>query len=268
MDEKDDIMCKGIWYGKIPDNISNEELRHKINTGNDEKKKLLAIIDLLKLGDFSAKQLLIKMMNESNSDSVIKLCIRVFCSIANHSDIYKNENLEMLLNLDEDSVNVFVTYSKQALSYEIVPYLLALLEEWEDTYIETTIRDALQDILNYQELIPVSASVDEIGEIFINKRDRIDIEKYYYKGDLAFPGVLTKQLIDASAISRKYGTELKEITIPTILSIWSGIECPVQYYTMVDDETMKKVFDYVKRLSKINWEKGCKYFYGHKVNVK
>jgi hypothetical protein len=263
--EKDNIICKGIWYGEIPNNISREELWYKINNENDEKKKLLSIIDLLKLGDFSAKHLLIKMMNESTNNSVIKLCIRVFCSIANHSDIYKNENLEMLLNLDEDSVNVFVTYSKQALSYEIVPYLLALLEEWEDTYIETTIRDALQDILNYQELIPVSASVDEIGEIFINKRDRIDIEKYYYKGDLAFPGVLTKQLKDASAISRKYGTELKEITIPTILSIWSGIECPVQYYTIVDDETMKKVFDYVKQLSKMNWEKGCKYFYGHKI---
>ena len=265
MNEKDNIMCRGIWYGDILNNISKDELWHKINNENDERKKLLIIIDLLKLGDFSAKQLLIKTMNESNDDSVINLCLRVFCSIAEHSDISKNENLEILSDSNDDAVNVFVTYSKQTLSYEVVPYLLALLEEWEDTYIETTIRDALQDILNYQESISEGASVDEIGEFYINKKDKIDVEKYYYKGELAFPGILTKKLLDASALSRKDGKELKEITIPTILSIWSGIECPVQYYTVVDDEIMRKVFDYVKQLSKMNWEKGCKYFYGHKI---
>ena len=72
-------------------------------------------------------------------------------------------------------------------------------------------------------------------------------------------------MLDASAPSRKNGERLHEITIPTMLSIWSGIECPVQYHTVVDDETMRKVIEYVKRLSKMNWERGCKYFYGHKV---
>ncbi|MBU3177789.1 hypothetical protein KPL47_15770 [Clostridium estertheticum] len=265
MDDKDNIMCRGIWYGDTPNDISKEELWYKVNNEKDERKKLLIIIDLLKLGDFSAKQLLIEIMNTSNDDGVINLCIRVFCSIAEHNDILKNDNLKMLSESDDDAVNVFETYSKQALSYEVVPYLLVLLEEWEDTNVEATIRDALYYILDYQESTSESASVDEIGEFYINKRDEIDIEKYYYKGELAFPGVLTKILLDASIISRKYGKELKEITIPTMLSIWSGIECPVQYYTIVDDEIMRKVFDYVKQLSKMNWEKGCKYFYGHKI---
>ncbi|WPC42620.1 Imm47 family immunity protein [Clostridium sp. JS66] len=265
MNKKDDIMCKGIWYGETPNNISKEELWHDINNENDEKKKLLKIVDLLKLGDFSVKQLLIKMMNESNNYSVLNLCIRVFCSIANHSDIYNSDNLKLLSSSDDDAVNVFVTYSKQVLSYEVVPYLLALLEEWEETDVEILIRDALQNILNYQELISENASVDEIGEVFVNRRDKIDEEKYYYKSDLVFPGTLTKRLLEASAISRKFGTELREIAIPTMLSIWSGIKCPVEYYTIVDDEIMKKVFDYVKQLSKMNWEKGCKYFYGHKI---
>lgn len=266
MNEKDNIMCKGIWYGAIPNNISKEELWHKINNENDEKKKLLAIIDLLKLGDFSAKQLLIKMMNKSNDYSVINLCLRVFCSIANHNDIYNNENLKFLSTFDDDAVNAFVAYSKQALSYEVVPYLLALLDDWEDTNVEISIRDALQDILNYQKSISENASVDEIGEFFINKREQIDTEKYYYKGELAFTGVLTKKLLDASALSRKFGTELREVTIPTMLSIWSSIECPIQYYTIVDDEIMKKVFDYVKQISKMDWQKGCKYFYGYKIS--
>lgn len=265
MNEEDNIMCKGIWYGDVPNNINKEELWYKINNENDERKKLLAIIDLLKLGDFSAKPLLIKIMNESNDYSIINLCLRVFCSIANHSDIYKNENLELLSNSDDDATNVFVIYSKQSLSYEVVPYLLALLEDWEDTDVEISIRDALQDILSYQELISEDAAVDEIGEFFINKREKIDAEKYYYKGELVFPGELTKKLLDVSAFSRTFRTEVKEITIPTMLSIWSGIKCPVEYYTIVDDEIMRKVFDYVKQLSNMNWEKGCKYFYGHKI---
>lgn len=39
----------------------------------------------------------------------------------------------------------------------------------------------------------------------------------------------------------------------------------MEYHTIVDDEMMTKVFEYAKKLSKMNWEKGCKYFYGHKI---
>lgn len=235
------------------------------NNKNEDRKKLVKIIDLLKLGVFSENQLLIEMMNESNDDVVINLCLRVFCSISDQSDIGNVENLKMLSDSDEYIVNVFVTYSKQTLSYEVVPYLLALLEEWNDTYVETTIRDSLKDILGYQKSISENASVDEIGEFYLNSKEKINSENYYYKGELAIPGTLTKELLDASALSRKNGERLHEITIPTMLSIWSGIECPVQYHTVVDDEIMRKVIDYVKRLSKMNWERGCKYFYGLKV---
>ncbi|MHC1686055.1 MAG: Imm47 family immunity protein [Clostridiaceae bacterium] len=264
MDEKD-MNTFGIWYGSVPKDTNIDELWNRLNGEGDEKSRFHIIIDLLKLGDFSAKELLINMMNKSKDKDLINICIRVFCSVSNHNDISLTDNLEVLSIADEETVNIFTTYSKQALSYEVVPYLLALLEEWEDTNIETNIRDTLQYILNYDEEIPEDSSVEDIGEVYFNKVEQIDVEKYYYKGELAFPGELTKQLIEASIFSRKNGTELKEITIPTILSIWSGIECPVQYYTVVDDELMDKVFGYVKQLSQMNWEKGCKYFYGYKI---
>ena len=50
-----------------------------------------------------------------------------------------------------------------------------------------------------------------------------------------------------------------------MISIWSGIGCLIEYYTIVNDEIMKKVFDYVKQILIMNWEKGCKYFYGYKI---
>lgn len=51
-----------------------------------------------------------------------------------------------------------------------------------------------------------------------------------------------------------------------MLSIWSGVKCPVEYYTLVNDKLMRDVIDYVKQLSEMNWERGCKYFYGHKID--
>lgn len=67
-----------------------------------------------------------------------------------------------------------------------------------------------------------------------------------------FPGILTKRLLDASALSRVNGKCLEQSIIVKMLSIWSGIKCTVEYHTIVDDEVMRKVFDYVKQLSKMN----------------
>lgn len=39
MDEKDNIMCKGIWYGEITKGITKDELLNEINNEKNEKKK-------------------------------------------------------------------------------------------------------------------------------------------------------------------------------------------------------------------------------------
>lgn len=265
MNEKNNIMHTGIWYGEIIDNTNIEELWNKVNKEENEIDKLLLVIELLKLGEFSAKPLLIKIMNESNDSVVINLSVRVFCSIAQHEDIHNIKNLSLLSGANDEVARLFASCSKYTLSYEVVPYLLAMLEEWEDTDVEIVIRDSLEWMLGYQQVIEESATIDEIGEFYINKNREIDVEKYYYEGQLAFPGILTKRLLDACVLSRTYGKCLKQSIIPKMLSIWSGIKCPVEYNTIVDDEIMRKVFDYVKQLSKMNWEKGCKYFYGHKI---
>lgn len=202
MAEKDTIMHKGIWYGEVSEKTDIEELWNKVNNEEKERDKLLIVIELLKHGDFSAKQLLIKIMNESNDEGVINLFLRVFCSIAKHNDIHNIENLAVLSGGNDEVVRLFASCSKYALSYEVEPYLLAMLEEWEDTSVEEVIRDALDWILDYQKIIPENASVDEIGEFYINKNREVKIDKYYYEGQLVFPGTLTKRLLDASALSR------------------------------------------------------------------
>ncbi|EKQ50967.1 MULTISPECIES: Imm47 family immunity protein [unclassified Clostridium] len=265
MYEANEILCKGIWFGEIPENTTKSELWEKANKNENEREKLLCIIDLLKLGEFSAKEILVKMINNSNDEAVINLGIRVFCSVSNHEDISKIENLNFLSYASEDAINTFAVWAEHALSYEVVPYLLALLEEWEDTSVESTIRDSLKHILNYEGLLSEDSSVDEIGEVYISEQEKLDGEQYYYNSKPIFPGDFTKILLDGSAISMSSGNELKMVTIPTLLSIWSGIKCPVEYYTIVNDELMNQVFNYVKKLSQMSWEEGCKYFYGYKI---
>ena len=66
-------------------------------------------------------------------------------------------------------------------------------------------------------------------------------------------------------IARSSNSELKDETIPSLLSIWSGIKCHADYYTVVDDKVVNEIIAYVKQIASMNWEKGCKYFYGYKI---
>ncbi|MBU3157995.1 immunity 47 family protein [Clostridium estertheticum] len=263
MENKSKLHFEENWYGNAQKGIDTKQLWNKLGMTTNEVDKFLIIIELLKLGDFSAKKDLIIMMNESKDVEIRKFTSMLFCSIANHSDVHSIE--KFLATGCEDEICAFTTYSYQLLSFKIVPYLLALLEEWDDTYVEQIIRDALSYILDYERFLPEECTVDEIGELYLKIIQNSEEGRYYYKANLVFPGDLTKKLIEASAISRKNNKSLLLSTIPNLLSIWSGIECPVEYNTVVDDDGMRKVFDYVKQISKMNWEKGCKYFYGYKI---
>ncbi|OAB35030.1 hypothetical protein PGLA_22665 [Paenibacillus glacialis] len=66
------------------------------------------------------------------------------------------------------------------LSYDAIPYLLAMLEEWEDTNVEDTIRNSLDIMLNYSDTLDEKATVDEIGSLYLDYIKGINNEKYYY----------------------------------------------------------------------------------------
>ena len=101
-----------------------------------EKESFILINELLKLGDFSVKRLLIELMNSTRDELVLNLCTRLFCSAATHDDLLETNNLKFLSSASEDGVHNFVVSAGETLSYHVVPYLLALLEEWEDTFVE------------------------------------------------------------------------------------------------------------------------------------
>lgn len=53
--------------------------------------------------------------------------------------------------------------------------------------------------------------------------------------------------------------------IPSLLSIWSGVKCPVEYDTVINDNKLKETISYIDKLSKMDWQTGVKYFYANPV---
>ncbi|MBO1581402.1 Imm47 family immunity protein [Bacillus sp. XF8] len=255
-----------LWYGNRPiESISN--IKKNILHAKTEKEVLLNVIELFKAGDFSQKQLLIQLMNHTNDESVLNLCIRIFCSIATHEDIRNSNNLTFLASASEYIVDTFSSAAVTSLSMGIIPYLLVLLEEWDEiTDTSMVIRNSIDFFINYQDVIGEEASVEEIGGFYLNYTKYCDVEKYYFYQSPVFPGDLTKILFERVIRAAHHEEPLKMEFIPSLLSIWTGEKVPADYYTIICNDNYKDFVTYIDTISKRSWESGQKYFYGFKLS--
>lgn len=257
-----DKLIGDIWYGDKNDRMENE-ITECISLGDTESVLLLEIINAFKQGDFSQKDNLLDLLHTSENRDLLNVAIRLFFSVATPNDFEKINNF--LIDAEQETVSVFVSFAEESLSYQIIPYLLGLLSVWEDTELGEDISFKIGSLIGYDKATYELCSADELGNEFIVFCKDKNLEKYYYDGELAFPGHLTKVLIEETMIARSSNSEFKDDTVPSLLSIWSGIKCPVDYYTKVDDEIAGQIIEYVKQIASMKWEKGCKYFYGHKI---
>lgn len=257
-----DKLISDIWFGDKNDEMDNE-IEECIKVGEIEAKVLLKLIKAFKQGDFSQKAKLIELIETSENEGILNISIRLFFSVAKQEDFLKIN--KFLSDAEQEIINVFVSFAEESLSYQIIPYLLGLLSIWEDTELGEDISFKIGSMIGYDKAIYEICSEEELGKEFVKFCKDKDLSKYYYDRELAFTGNLTKKLIEETMIARSSNSELKDDTIPSLLSIWSGIKCPADYYTTVDDKVVKDIMVYVKQLASMNWEKGCKYFYGHKI---
>ncbi|SFQ65586.1 Immunity protein 47 [Priestia endophytica DSM 13796] len=167
--------------------------------------------------------------------------------------------------MSEDNAYVFASCARETLSPEVVPYLLALLEERDDIVVEEVIRDSLDHMMDYTENLDWNATVDEIGSYYREWMNTLSPTFYYYNRKPVFLGELTKTLVQRAFAVREQNTPLKMESIPILLSVWSGKGCPVQYKTVLDEEIFQQLTDYIDTLSERSWERGRKYFYGNSV---
>ncbi|RPK15244.1 Imm47 family immunity protein [Priestia endophytica] len=254
-------LIKSIWYGPSPSVGETQNIGASLT----EEGKLISLIQLFKSGDFSLKHVFIHLMNSTENEKLLNLCIHVFCSVCTHEDLRKVENLNFLSRVSEDNAYVFASCARETLSPEVVPYLLALLEEWDNTVVEEVIRDSLDYIMDYTSELNWNAPVDEIGSYYMEWRNTLLPTFYYYNREPVFPGNLTQSLVQRAFALREQNIPIKMESIPILLSVWSGTKCPVQYGTLMDEKVFQQLMDYIDTLSDGSWERGRKYFYGHIV---
>lgn len=233
----------------------------------DEIQKIVSIVDLLKLGEFSIKSELLKIMMESSDKQIRNLCCRLYCCVAQHSDIPLLESyvMKIITQGDDDELKSFITSSQYSLSPEVVPLLLALLDDWEDTEIEERIRSVLDELFPVIDFFDEDVSIDDIRQVFVNLFDEIDGDVYYHGGLPVFPGIWTKELLERAIEAKNQKSALYMTNIPTLLSLWTGKDCPTYFDTLIDDKKINELFEYIKTIAMMNWEKGSKYFFGHKI---
>ncbi len=258
-------LMNSIWFGE-KSTLPKSEIKENILKSDTEPAILFNLIELYKLGDFTQKPLLIQLMNQTKDEDVLNLCIRVFLAVATHDDLRDSNNLRFLSEGTEKTINTFSSAAVTSLSLGVIPYLLALLEEWDD--IDDTviiIKDAIDFYLNFEEEIGEEASVDDIGDFYVNYCNEINREDYYFQQSLVFPGVLTKRLAHRviSAVNNEEPLRLQ--LIPSLLSIYTGEKVPGDYKTIISENNYQDFMDYINTLSMKKWETGQKYFYGYKL---
>ena len=275
--EKDNLMKVGtfmgemvnlmnsIWFGDKP-TLAKSEIKEKILKSVTETEVLFNLIELFKTGDFNQKPLLVQLMNQTKDEAVLNLCIRVFLSVATHEDLRDTNNLRFLSEVTEETVDTFASAATSSLTLEVIPYLLALLEEWEEVSdTATIIRDSIDSFINFEEQIGEDATRDEIGNFYFKYYQEKDTDSYYFQHNLVFPGDLAKKLIQRVMIAANNEEPLKMELIPSLLSIWTGKRVPADYNTIISASNYKDFINYINELSSENWEKGQKYFYGYKL---
>jgi Immunity protein 47 len=258
-------LMNSIWFGE-KSNLTKAEIEDHILKSSTESEVLLKLIELFKSGDFTQKPLLIQLMNRTQNEDLLNLCIRVFFSVATHEDLKNPNHFHFLSRASEDIVNNFASAAITSLSLEVIPHLLALHEDWEeisDTVV--IIRDSIDYIIGFEEEIGEEASLEEIGDYYFNYCQANDPEKYYFQQKWAFPGDLAKKMMERVMIAASNEEPLTMELIPSLLSVWTGEKVPGDYYTVINKSNYKDFISYINGLAKKNWEKGNKYFYGFKL---
>ena len=89
------LLMPGMSFGHVS-SVALEDLKRGLLSVNDERECVFLIAEILKKGEFTVKNLLIDLMNQTKDEAVLNLCIRLFCSVCTHDDLKKVEDFHFL----------------------------------------------------------------------------------------------------------------------------------------------------------------------------
>lgn len=248
---------------QLMDKFCFEDVRENYLEGDMEEKRFLEYLQQFQQGDFSNKKQFVEFFLNSSEDEVFILGMRLFMAIASHEDFELLE--DFMSECDEEELRVFLAYVEESLSLQVIPYLLALYEEWEGTGVGDDIVRSICGMLGQRYIDGEGYDLEQLGDYFKDFAENHNLEKFYYNGEEFFSGNLTKLVIRVAMNCKDKNMHFYTDQAPSILSNSFGIMCPVFYDVEIDDNKVSELYDYVNTLSAVEQEKGEKYFYGHKV---
>ena len=248
---------------QLMDNFWFEDLREKFLEGDMEEKKFLEYLQQFQQGNFQNKDQFVEFFLNSSEDEVFILGMRLFMAIASHEDFELLE--DFLSECEEDELRVFLAYVEESLSLQVIPYLLSLYEEWEDTSVGDDIARCICGMLGQNYIDGETYDLEQLGEFFVDFAKGNNLDKFYYDGEEFFSGNLSKLVIRVAINCKNNKIQFYTDQAPSILSNSFGIKCPVFYDVEIDDKKISELYDFVNTLSTVDQKKGEKYFYRHKV---
>jgi hypothetical protein len=254
-----DILHPGPWFGPRSTTVDH---RAQTEPGRAQAR-LLELAYALKNGRFETRPDLESFILGSKDPAVRRQAIRLYCYTARHEDIaFLGKVAEQF---DHDEAETIAVTAPDTLSPAIMPYLLALMEIYADTSIETNIVSSINILFPFGYTGEQPVTLHELGDRFADLAHKLEPGGYYFGGVLAFPGDWTKELMTVAARCRHDKTKFPLARLPALLSICSGELCPVTYGDVIDDAAFERIIGYIKGLAAGTWRRGMKYFYSYPV---
>lgn len=231
---------------------------------------LIEYLTAFQKGDFSRKGDFVKLFTKSRQREVLSVGMRIFMAVCNHDDF------ELLMNFfenpdDYDDFRTFLVSVTESMSYQSIPYLLALHDLWADSVIAGEIAFILNGMLHFAPPDGLyegkygEYTTGQIGEAFLAFGENHDLNSYYYDGKEVFLGDFTKRLMEIAIYCKANNEAFYSAEIPSILSNSTGIECPIKPDEFVDEEKIGAILEYIDQLSKGKYQRNRKYFYGYLI---
>lgn len=247
-----------------------KEIQHNDEQYDTDEYWLIEYLAAFQKGDFSRKADFAALFTKSGDREVFCVGMRIFMAVCSHDDF------ELLMDFFENpddyyDIRAFLVSVTESLSYQSIPYLLALHDLWADTVIAAEIAFILNGMLHFAPPDGLyegkygEYATEQIGEAFMAFGEEYDLNSYYYDGKEVFLGDLTKLLMGTAIYCMRNNKLFYSTEILSILSDSTGMACPVKTDEYVDEEQIGAILKYIDQLPKERYQRGCKYFYGHLI---
>src|SRR5262249_52689583 len=192
------IPYSGYRYGPVSSE-SRAQISAELKEATSEPRRLRLILELLKKGDLSARDLLVPMLESPYLD-VRMYAAELFAYVCTHDQVnLLKRSLVAVEDLDE--LMRVILFIGETLSIRAAQMLWEFRQEMGGEYQEFSgyIHSALTDILSLDGVDEYSLDEPGARRAFDHEVLSLDPTKYYYEGKPVFIGDLTKKVITYAA---------------------------------------------------------------------